>query len=270
MNCCICGTVRNCAPYLDKVFQNIEQIGTIFDDYKIVIVYDKSDDNTLTKLKEYQSKNDKLELYVNKSLISPYRTHRLAYGRNICLNYVKNNKERFPYFIMMDFDDVNCKELNINVIKKYINRTDWDSLSFNTTPKYYDIWALSIYPYCFSYAHFKDTPIHNYDIIQNYIENKLKELKDGELLRCMSAFNGFSIYRTNKFLNTSYDGRVRIDLLPKHYLEAHKKMAQSELIAHDYGHVKGLHEDCEHRAFHLQAIHNDDAKIMISKDKLFC
>ena len=47
-------------------------------------------------------------------------------------------------------------------------------------------------------------------------------------------------------------------------------MAQSELIAHDYGHVKGLHEDCEHRAFHLQALHNDDAKIMISKDKLFC
>lgn len=65
----------------------------------------------------------------------------------------------------------------------------------------------------------------------------MKRLKDGELLRCMSAFNGFSIYRTNKFLNTSYDGRVRLDLLPKHYLEAHKKMAQSELIVHDYGHV---------------------------------
>jgi hypothetical protein len=56
MNCCICGPVKNCAPYLNKVFENIEKIGSIFDDYKIVLYYDRSTDNTLNMLIEYQKK----------------------------------------------------------------------------------------------------------------------------------------------------------------------------------------------------------------------
>ena len=270
MKCCICGPVRNCGPFLDKVFKNIEKIGSIFDDYEILIYYDKSNDNTLDKLKSYQKQNPRLKLYVNKTLVSQFRTHRLAHARNFCLNYVKSlDLNEYPFFIMMDFDDVNCKEVNPEVLKRYLNRDDWDALSFNTSPKYYDIWALSIYPYCFSYNHFNQSPKHDYYSIQNYIDNKLKHLRKGELLRCISSFNGFSIYRTNKFLNTSYNGKIRIDLLPKNYLLAHMKAADSTMIFHDYGHVKGKYEDCEHRAFHIQAINNDNAKIMISPEIMF-
>lgn len=270
MKCVICGPVRNCEVFLDKVFANIEKIGALFNDYEILIYYDPSKDNTLTKLKQYQKKNSRLKLYINKLLCSKYRTHRLAVARNFCLNYVKSKDlNEYPFFIMMDFDDVNCKEIRTELIPKYLARDDWDGLSFNTTPKYYDIWALSIYPYCFSYNHFKNSPIHNYRIIQNYIENKLSKLKKNDLLRCISSFNGFSIYRANKFLNTSYDGNIRVDLLPKDYIAAHMKASNSKLIFHDYGHVKGEREDCEHRAFHIQAINNDNARIMITKDVLF-
>ena len=270
MKCCICGPVRNCGPFLDKVLQNIEKIGSIFKDYKILIYYDKSNDNTLEKLKEYQLKNSRLKLYVNKTLVSKYRTHRLAHARNFCLNYVKSlDLKEYPFFIMMDFDDVNCKEVNPLILKKYLGRNNWDGLSFNTTPKYYDIWALSIYPYCFSYNHFKNTSIHNYEVIQNYIVKKLNNLKTGQLLRCMSSFNGFSIYRTSKFLNTYYDGKIRLELIPKDYLMAHAKASNSELIFNDYGHIKGKYEDCEHRAFHIQAINKDNVRIMITKDVLF-
>jgi len=52
MNCCICGPVKNCGPYLQKVLDNMEKIGSIFDDYQIIIYYDKSSDNTLNILKE--------------------------------------------------------------------------------------------------------------------------------------------------------------------------------------------------------------------------
>jgi len=270
MKCCICGPVRNCGPFLDKVFQNIEKIGALFDDYEILIYYDPSNDNTLEKLKSYQQKNQRLKLYINKRLVSVYRTHRLAHARNFCLNYVRSlDLNEYPFFIMMDFDDVNAKEVNPSILKKYLSRDDWDGLSFNTSPKYYDIWALSIYPYCFSYNHFKYKNINSYNAIQFYIDYKLRNLKDGQLQKCISSFNGFSIYRTNKFMNTSYDGRVRIDLIPKEYITAHMKAANSPIIFHDYGHVKGQYEDCEHRAFHVQAIKNDNAKIMISKDVLF-
>jgi len=51
--CCICGTVRNCGLYLEKVLQNIEKIGSLFSDYKIVIDYDESNDNSLEILNNY-------------------------------------------------------------------------------------------------------------------------------------------------------------------------------------------------------------------------
>lgn len=265
MECCICGPVKNCAPYLSKVLANMEKIGSLFDSYQIVIYYDKSSDNSLEILKEYQKTNDKMLLYVNKNPVSPFRTHNLAIARNFCLNYVK---DKFPYFIMMDCDDVNCKELNIEPLKNCLKRDTWDALSFNTNPLYYDIWGLSIWPYCFSYNHFENN-VHYYDIMQKYVTQMLQNLAPGELLPCISSFNGFSIYRTHKFLNTCYDGRVRLDLIPPANLQAHSNAAGSKLVFKKYVTVDGKYEDCEHRAFHIQARQNSGARIMISPEVLF-
>jgi hypothetical protein len=269
MNCCICGTVRNCGPYLNKVFENIEKIGSVFDDYKIILYYDVSRDNTLNILKEYQKKNPKLLFYVNKIPTSQFRTHRLAKGRNFCLKYIRDNIPVYPYFIMMDMDDVNCKNLNIEPLRNCLKRNDWDGLSFNTTPQYYDIWGVSIWPFCFSYNHF-DNNSEYHIIIRNYVSDKLSRLKPGQLLPCISSFNGFSIYKTHKFLKTYYDGRVRLDLFPKEFILSHASAQNSRgIVYNDYGHVKGRFEDCEHRAFHQMARINSRARIMISNDILF-
>jgi hypothetical protein len=169
---------------------------------------------------------------------------------------------------MMDFDDVNCKDVNPENLKKYLKREDWDALSFNTTPKYYDIWALSIYPYCFSYNHFQNN-VQNYNRIEQYISYLLKRLLPDQLQPCISAFNGFAIYRTNKFLNTYYDGRIRLDLIPRENLLAHMKVAKSKLVYKQYVTVDGRHEDCEHRAFHIMARQKSGSRIMICKEVLF-
>jgi hypothetical protein len=269
MNCCICGPVKNCESYLNKVLENIEQIGSLFDDYTILIYYDKSSDNTLEILKEYQNKNPKFNLYVNSNPISKYRTHNIAVARNFCLNFIRNNQDKFPYFIMMDFDDVNCKEINLEPLRNCLKREDWDGLSFNTNPYYYDIWGLSIWPFCFSYNHFNDN--YNYHgIIKEYVMRLLNNLKPGQLLPCISSFNGFSIYRTHKFLNTYYDGRVRADLFSKKNIADHAKAQKSRVIIYrDYGHIKGRYEDCEHRAFHQMARKRSGARIMISPEIIF-
>jgi len=268
MNCCFCGPVKNCSPYLNQVFKNIEMIGSLFDDYKIIIYYDKSTDNTLEILKKYQLKNNRLLFYVNKQPTSPFRTHNIAVARNHCLNYIKTNAQQFPFFIMMDFDEVNAKHCNPEIIKKYLKREDWDGLSFNTTPAYYDIWGLSIYPYCFSYNHFKNN-VQNYKMIQKYVTSLLDKTPENSLLPCLSAFNGFSIYRTNKFLDTYYDGRIRLDLISKENMKSHMNISKSNIIYKKYITVDGRYEDCEHRAFHLQAIKNSGAKIRISRDIVF-
>jgi len=268
MNCCICGPVKNCGPYLQKNLSNMEKIGSLFDDYKILIYYDESSDDSLQILKDYQKNNPKMLLYVNSVPMSQFRTHNIATARNFCLNYVKQNIDTFPYFVMMDMDDVNCKQLNLEPLARSLMREDWDALSFNTNPAYYDIWGLSIWPYCFSYNHFENN-VQFYTIIQDYVTELLNKLPEGDLLPCISSFNGLSIYRTNKFLNTYYDGNIRLDIVPGVNILAHSKATGSKLVFKKYVTSDGRYEDCEHRAFHIQARQNSGARIMISPEVLF-
>lgn len=268
MKCCICGPVKNCGPYLEKVLDNVEKIGALFEDYQIILFYDTSNDDTLLKLKRLQYKIPKLTFFINQKPLYPFRTHNIAFARNFCLRQIRENYPDYPFFIMMDFDDVNCKNVHPEILKKHLERNDWDALSFNTTPKYYDIWGLSIYPYCFSYNHFKNN-VQQYNVIQEYVDTALKKLPKGKLLKCLSSFNGFSIYRREKFLDCSYDGRIRMDLIPKRLIDIHSLVAQSPLIYTKYVTVDGRYEDCEHRAFHMEALFKKGAKICISPEILF-
>ena len=94
-------------------------------------------------------------------------------------------------------------------------------------------------------------------------------MPEGGLLSCLSSFNGFSIYRTEKFLSCYYDGNIRMDLIPKRLLLNHSLAANSDLIYKKYVTVDGRYEDCEHRAFHMQAIFKKNAQIRISPEILF-
>ena len=259
MKCCICGAVKNVGKYLDKIFSNIEKIGSLFENYVIIFYYDHSTDNTLQKMKEYQAKVgvERFIFYVNIVPISKYRTHRIANARNNCLQIIRNNYIDWPYFIMIDCDDKCSENVKINVLQKYLRRNDWDSLSFNKK-QYYDIWALSVRPYMFSFLHFKPQAIKP---MINYINDLLKKVPPGGLLKCASAFNGFAIYRTNKFINCTYDGKPRLDLIPASILKTNMKVLNSKIYEGP--------EDCEHRAFHLEAIQKYGARIRISPEIVF-
>ena len=47
------------------------------------------------------------------------------------------------------------------------------------------------------------------------------------------------------------------------------EITDSPIIFKEYGVVNGYYEDCEHRAFHLVAINNNNAKIRISPEIIF-
>jgi hypothetical protein len=270
MKCCICGAVKNVAQYLDKIFENIEKIGTLFDEYVIILAYDNSSDDTLQKIKNYQLTHpNKLFLYVNKIEISRFRTIRLAYARNCCLELIKSQFSDYEMFIMMDCDDVCSNDVNLNVLNRNLRRNDWDALSFNKS-YYYDIWALSIRPYVFSYNHFNNFEKINTNM-NKYITELIKKIPPGKLLKCMSAFNGFSIYRTRKFINCNYDGRPRPDLIPIPFLIQNMKVNKSPIVYKtiNTNEVFGKYEDCEHRVFHLDAIRKNGARIRISPEIVF-
>lgn len=257
--CCICGTVKNCGLYLEKVFQNIEIIGNIFEDYKIVIAYDVSNDNSLSFLEKYQTKNpDKIVLHIETQPFLPYRTQNIARARNNCLDIIRNKFNDYEYFIMIDCDDVCATPIKLNSLLYYLNiNTDWDALSFNKEP-YYDTWALSKYPYVFSNMHFANPDKYKY-----FIENIIKETPKKTLIPCISAFNGFAIYRTNKFINYFYDPKPRLDLIPKHFIQQN-----INLCGPMYFKGKATIVDCEHRSFHLMAF-NNGARIRIAPEIIF-
>jgi len=258
MKCCICGTLRNCESYLDKIFSNMELIGSKFEDYRIILYYDHSEDNTLNKLKSYQTKNSRLLFYVNTSELLPYRTHRIALGRNFCLNMIRENFSDYEYFIMMDCDDRCARNMNIKLLNYYLKINNaWDCLSFNYPDGYYDTWALSKIPYVVSCHHFKDNSKGG-----RYIQRVINKTPKNKLIKCLSAFNGFAIYRTNKFINCYYDGRFRLDYIPKKLININIKYSGPI-------NFNQINEDCEHRYFHFSAFFKNGAKIRISPCCIF-
>ena len=234
----------------------MEIIGNLFEEYVIIIYYDKSDDNTLHKLKKYQRQNNKLQFYVNNGKTSTYRTYNIAKGRNYCINKISQQYNNYEYFIMMDCDDVCARDINSVLLNEYLKRNDWDSLSFNHPIGYYDLWAFSKRPYIFSCHHF-----NNPNLWSEYINRLINKCKKSDLISCFSAFNGFSIYRTHKFIDCYYDGRFKYNYIPKKLLYENIKFAGNF--------QKKNIEDCEHRHFHIQAILKNNARIRISPLCLF-
>ena len=263
MKCCICGTVRNCEKYLQNVFNNMEKIATLFDEYVILLYYDNSDDNTLQIIQNYQKINNHLVYHINTDPIIfswNTRTFNIAKGRNWCINTIKCFYSNYDYFIMMDCDDVCSNDINIDVLSKSLLRDDWDSLSFNRK-NYYDLWALSIYPYIHSCLHFNIGQFNGVDITKRNFNQILSKTSKNSLIKCYSAFCGFAIYKTNKFLNCNYDSKCRLDLLPNDVLEKYLNLVKNI--------TNSLHVDCEHRSFHYEAIKLNNARIRISPEFLF-
>lgn len=256
--CCFCAPVKNCGQYLNKVIKNIETISKIFDDYRVIFAYDNSSDNTLDILNKFINNNSKIQLYTESEPSSPYRTHNIARARNKCLDIIRKDFNDYEYFIMIDCDNVCSKPVKLEHIIYYLSiNTDWDAITFNKKP-YYDTWALSKFPYVFSNMHFK-----NPEKYQHFIEKIIKDTPPRTLIPCLSAFNGFAIYRTNKFINNFYDPKPRLDLFPKHLIDNNIKLCGPMYLKD-----KAAIVDCEHRSFHLMAI-NNGARIRIAPEIIF-
>jgi hypothetical protein len=163
---------------------------------------------------------------------------------------------------MMDMDEVCSGKMNLSNIDYFLqleranNPLPWDALSFNLTT-YYDIWALSVYPYTFSCWHYPKSKTISNDI-RSYIQQKLLAIEPCSLLPCISAFNGFSIYRTNKFVDIDYEWNVHktIAIYPKTEIDIMSRFVRAYPIAR--------HDDCEHRYFHIRATQLNNARICIS------
>lgn len=261
MDTIICGCVRNCENYLNDVFKNIEQIQYVLNVKKIVLAYDESNDKTLLTLCKLK-KDYNIEILVNKEPLTPERTQNICNARNKILDYMSNLNYHIDYFIMMDFDDVCAKPINIKVLKDILqDNNKWDCVTFNNE-RYYDFWALSIEDFQYSCWHW-NKPREIIKLMYDYLQLQIHTNKNN-YIECDSAFNGFGLYKYNKFRDCFYKSiieNMNIFDLDK-LTNITTKYNMIPIIKNDI-------YDCEHRYFHLSAKNKNNAKIVICKNYLF-
>ena len=290
--CCVIGLcVYNNEPGLPSVLSNIVKImeSNLFYKVTVVAFYDNSSDNSYSILETFKNKYESLcadtfkMIIVNNTnsrkmrmdfgsgsnsvtrVLDSSRTARIALARNGILHVIRGlHKKGFfnKYFIMMDSNEYACVgQINIPTLCSALERSDeWDSVSFNREAGYYDYWALSYDPYIYSIYHVmnKNETIHN---IREDFEKKLKyansknDNKNYDFIPVYSSYDGFAIYKSDKFLNCSYSSNIDIRLFPK-------KLLPPKIM-------NKFTNDCEHRKFHLEAIKKNKARIVVSPLSIF-
>lgn len=272
----IYGSLRNCSSFLDDVFLNIDKIVKLFKNYKIIISYDNLNDNSLDVLLEKKRKYNMELIHVsdNEDIVHrDMRTQRISNARNECLKYIRNeNNADYQYMISMDMDNICSGKLDIDALDYHLkNDSQWDALSFNNKPYYFDVWALSIEPYLLSCWHFPNGT-DTVDKTRSHITNRLGSMKKYDLLECKSAFNGFAIYKKIKFIDCNYNWRIKNipNYVSKAELEKNEKaFGKLFTIEKSYQEHINAATDCEHRQFHMEAIRKHGARIRISPICLF-
>ena len=272
-----CSTVKNISQYVDIVYNNIQKLFYMFDEYKIVFYYDNSNDNTLDLLNNLKNRDSNIKIFTNTEALSHERVHNITKGRNVLLDYIKNYYDHYTYMVMIDFDNVSTGEINPSVLEKYINDDkNWDCLSFNRN-MYYDIWALQYNSIVHHYLGFNEhIAIQNChklmtneisDTLANACEmyNRTGNLEDS-LFEVHSAFNGFAIHKIYKILNMSYSYNYIQYFSDCHYdimsNMLNYKIDNSTLSEYNI-------RICEHINFYIESKLFNNARVKVSALKLF-
>ena len=258
LNYVICGCVRNCQKYLKDVFNNISLIQKELNIIKIIVAFDESEDDTLIELNKLKELFN-LEILINKNKLTSHRTLNISNARNMLLDYLINNENKIDYFIMMDFDDICSKPINIDVLTESLS-FEWDCITYNNE-NYYDFWALAIDDYEISCWHWNNPKII-INLMKKNLINKFNE-SDNNIIECISAFNGFGIYNFSKFNNIRYSPFINLNLYNLNKIKYIQNLTNLKV-------VNLKHKlDCEHKNFHLNSKKINNLYIFIYKKYLF-
>ena len=255
MNIALCFCVRNCGKYLSDIFKNIELLKTLNINIFCIFIYDNCSDNSEELLINYKNKNNNSVIIKEIINNSPLRTVRIAKARNHCLKIIYNELKNISFHIMIDSDDIGAPKWNIDIINKYLNNFDndnWDCISFNKN-EYYDIWALlydDFKHHCWGFGKYSKSVVN---AIKADITKKLQDCKSNSL-EVMSAFNGFAIYKTERFKGFYYDGlytnfkNLVTDSERNKTVEVLKNKFNLDVKCNEI-----FPEHCEHLFYHLSA-----------------
>ena len=230
-NILLVGVVSNVGRTIEKELKIVLKALSSFENVHIFLVESDSNDSTVQVLKMIQNSNPNFS-FISKGELSktfPNRIARIAFCRNIYVEFVRNNYEKhlWSHVAVADLDG-----MNLNLRKKAVDscfkiKDEWDGLMANQRYGYYDIYALRAKNWveydCFleldkvkkstTLPKLTKYSLLNFIILFKYYDNFRKEViykkmkkiyKNQVLIKVDSAFGGFAIYKTNVFFNSNY------------------------------------------------------------------
>jgi hypothetical protein len=196
------GTAKNVDRYIGRVLKHIDNCGSHFKSYAVVIYENDSTDCT-KQVMEAQKKNNYHYLY--ESNVPGKRTEVLAHGRNSILDKVLELNPK--YTVMLDLDDVNFSGRFVSNIETCFAYKDWDVLTGNQAGVYYDVWALRLKGVmetdCWRQMRLLDK--QQQQKFENFIKYGVHFCGPG-LIPVDSAFGGIAIYKTKALRGCRYNG----------------------------------------------------------------
>jgi len=226
------GICKNIGKELPFTIKNIEKIGDLFDDYRVVIYENNSKDQTKRGLVNWSKRNPKVFVQSEKLSIDDILNHcisvqldsgsfarceNLARARNIVLQSVLHESyNNFNYFIMMDLDFDYLIPMD-GIIDSFNLKNDWDVCfadgirygthcnGANYNGAHYDLYTLLAKDFPMGPQFLGDCFWDNLTFDQHY------DIQ-GSLIPVCSAFGGLGIYKKEILKNKRYSGHITEDL----------------------------------------------------------
>lgn len=217
----ICGVCRDVGERLPYSIQIMEQIGELFEDYRIVVYENNSQDNTVSILKKWVFNNSKVavktEILDDAALFREiinrtedgrfFRPELISRARNIVLESALSDEyQEYTYLIWMDMD-FRIPPSYDGIIETFNADTEWDAVfAYGVDPRgiYWDWYA------------FRDaiSPIGS-ELLGNqwwYLPKEFELNSSSEWYPVYSAFGGCGIYKKSSIAGCHYSALVTEDL----------------------------------------------------------
>lgn len=217
----ICGVCRDIAERIPYSMHIMENIGALFEDYKIIAYENNSKDETPQLLKQWQLKNSKV-LALSEHVSKPdldrliinrldngayYRPELIARARNIVLDQaLSDTYKEFTYVIWMDMD-FKLEPNYAGIEETFASTKEWDAVfAYGVDPQntYWDWYAFRDY----------ECPIGS-ELLGNdwwYLPKRLVLDKNSDWYPVYSAFGGCGIYKKDAIIGCRYSALATQDL----------------------------------------------------------
>lgn len=208
----ICGVCKDIQKAVPNTIEQIELLGSKFDDYGVIIYENNSVDRTANLLAEWAAANPNV-VFITETLpkdqLPASREECIARARNIVLSIAKEDRYHdFEHLIMVDLDFKTPWPVDEIVATTQLPG-NWDCISANGVFRkgklYWDRYAFRDKEYPFGPELIGKE--WWYDLKQSWFEIKKKEL-----LPVYSGFCGLAVYKRSTIIQFSYSGTVTKDL----------------------------------------------------------